>query len=109
ELVRQVEEELSHLKEPPLLRNGNALEVFIGENDLRLPALARVVYVALAARRARCLPECPGCDRCFVPVAEVQDALLHQPLRRLVALGGFKDHRLETLSRWSSSESTMED
>lgn len=109
ELVRRVEEELSHLKEPPLLRIGNALEVFIGENHLRLPALARVVYVALAARRARCLPECPGCDRCFVPVAEVQDALLHQPLRRLVALGGFKDHRLETLSRWSSSESTMED
>ena len=112
ELVRQVQEELAQLKEPPVLQvqsTSSSLEVLIGNSHLPLSGLQLALYVALVARRARCAPDCPGCPRCFVSVSEVQDAKLYRPLRRLIAKGGFRDYRLERLSRWSEGESSIDE
>lgn len=127
ELIHLVEEELAHLREPPKLEvrrklrhprtagsqraKGSQclLEVAIGLSPLPLSGLQLALYTALIVRRVRCPDGCTGCPSCFVTMDEVLDAQLHEPLRRIVALGRFRDHRLETLARWSRETSSVDE
>lgn len=108
QLVEEVQRELDDLKEPPVLALRTPAEVRIGESRVDLSGLSFVLYAALAARRTRCGAQCPGCPKCFVTMEEVQDALLFDPLQRIVVLSGFKDYRLQRLLRWSKRHSDVD-
>lgn len=102
ELVRQVQQELDLLRNPPKLRVDLPLVARFGDTTLPLSGLPLVLFVALAVRRSRCREDCPGCPRCFVPVSEVQDGGLHAPLIRIVHRSKLKDYRLRELTRWKA-------
>jgi len=108
ELVAQVQDELALLKRPHILRVSPPSRVSIGGKAVRLSPLQFALYAAFAARRVRCGEGCHGCPRCFVPLQEIQNAGLYEPLKKVISVGGFKDHRLEQLRRWSTREPDVE-